>query len=146
MPHRPQQQSHSTAARKLFESFPRVNTAKSSRALLYALLYLCIKVTLIDNTTEVTRTGPRPTIPSQKRRELHNTSVYLYAYSTHSSRSGAVCGGQAWRWRATPHLAIDELSHAFRGGVGTVGGPEGVVDVVVAQRGQLLAELLVVAL
>lgn len=44
------------------------------------------------------------------------------------------------------HLALDELGDALRGRVRAVGGAEGVVDVVVTQRGKLLAERLVVAL
>ena len=47
---------------------------------------------------------------------------------------------------APPHLAVNELSDAFRRGMGTVSGPESVVDVVVTQSGQLLAEFLIVAL
>lgn len=44
------------------------------------------------------------------------------------------------------HRAFDKLGDAFSGRVSTVRGSEGVVDVVVAQRRQLLAEFLVVAL
>lgn len=65
---------------------------------------------------------------------MYKISVYsnIYAYSTHDSRSDTLAVAEPGSGARPPHLALDELGHAFRGGVGAVGGPESVVDVVVA--------------